>query len=191
MRSRSFAALLLACLLAVAGGASAHTPGAPPVAHNGTYELAPYLQVNYSLHLFFNDLGFPMSAGDTLAIDWKVNGGLGPSIDFEIHTHENGSTSYYGPVRLSSLNTTWKVPNSALFMFNFTNPTAYPLNLSFEFVLFAPPQDFSIAFFIMPAAAGIAFGWFLWVRAGRPAGDGDDTSSGDQAPDAPSLDEEE
>lgn len=187
-RSRGrLAPLALALALAAAAAlpeAAAHTPGAAPVDRQGSFTLAPYGQPNSSLHVNLADLGLPINAGDTLEMNWSVNNGSGPAIAFEIHAHSAaaGSTRYYNATA-ASLSDSWRVPDNSGFMVSFENPWSFSVNVTYDFILFAPPPDFSLLLFLFPATAGVALGWFFYVRAARsePPGRGGDAQDGDGA----------
>jgi hypothetical protein len=92
-------------------------------------------------------------------------------VEFTIHDHLNTGTTYVD-ARATNLSGSWLVTNNLTLMISFYNPTAYQVNVTYEFVLYAPAVAFSPAFFLLPAMAGLAVGWFLWVKAGRPAEEG-------------------
>lgn len=154
--------------------ASAHAAGAAPVAASGSITLGPAVPGNTSnqLHVYvWENLNLPIQVGDTLAYNWSVNDGLGPGIEFTVHNHQNGTYNFV-EFRGNALNGTWLVDNNNSIMISFVNPTAYAVDLNYSFVLYAPAITFSPAFFLLPAIGGLAVGWFLWVRAGRPADEG-------------------
>jgi hypothetical protein len=163
-----------AALLVPALGVFAHTPGAAPIAQSGSVILQPETSNSTAnqLHVFVDQgLGLPATAGDTLQFNWSANGGLGPAVEFTIHNHINGGTTFYDKTQTNDSGA-YVITNNLTLMVSFTNPTAYPVNVTYSFVLFAPPVVFSPAFFLLPAMAGLAVGWFLWVKAGRPAEEG-------------------
>ena len=168
------AAALVCALVVPALSALAHTPGAAPIPKSGSVLLQPEEpgSVANQLHVMVEDgLGLPISPGDTLEFNWSANGGLGPAVQFTIHDHLNNGTTYYDKT-LTHDSGSWVVTNNITLMISFMNPTAYPVNVTYSFVLYAPPAGFSPAFFLLPAMAGLAVGWFLWVKAGRPADEG-------------------
>jgi len=97
MRAPLLFLVIVVLLAALAPPAAAHTPGAPPVGNAGTILLTPAGTNNSSLHDFLSAFKLPISIGDTLQFDWSVNGGAGPRIDFEIHSHGGvqGYVRYY------------------------------------------------------------------------------------------------
>jgi hypothetical protein len=113
--------------------------------------------------------GLPIGPNDTLEIHFTVNAGRGPPVNFEIHTH-GGVTGYLRFFNASGANFTgsWKVPWNDSYMVWFVNPSPIPVNVTYSFVLFAPPNDLT-PLIIFPLAIGGAVGWFLWLRAGRDA----------------------
>ena len=149
--------------------AQAHTPGAQPVTREGWVILspeAPGTANNSSFHAFLTQMGFPIGAGDTLEYEWASNNGSGPPILFEIHSHESGWTTYLNTsgVRDSSR---FRIPSDEQsFMVYFVNPTAFPANVTYRFVLFAPVDLTPLV--ILPIAIGAAIGWFMWLRAAPP-----------------------
>ena len=164
--------MALAAALLAAASAAAHTPGAPPVSRQGSFVLGPSGEANSTLHVYLTDFSLPISVGDTLEVNWSANNGSGPALNFEIHSHAGltGYVSYYKETA-AYLNMTWKVPDTkdnSTFMVLFENPTIAPINVTYSFLLTAPPPDFGPLFFLFPAVAGVAFGWFLYIRAGRP-----------------------
>jgi hypothetical protein len=168
------ALLAVASLAAVAPPASAHAAGSPPIDRAGSVVLLAQVpnSVEHELHVFVESgLNFPVQPGDTLAWNWTVNGGLGPDIEFTVHNHRNGTYNFV-EYRGRAHNGSWPVSDNLSLMVSFVNPTAYNLTVNYSFTLHAPPATFSPAFFILPAAAGLAFGWFLWVRAGRAPEEG-------------------
>ena len=184
-------ALALAAVALAAGlvlgalPAAAHTVGSPPIPASGSIVLQPdnHSTSENQLHVFVEQgLNLPVSPGDTLTYNWSANGGLGPAIEFTIHNHLNGTTNFVES-RADNGTGALLVTDNRTLMVSFVNPTAYPVNVTYEFVLYAPTPTFSPAFFIIPAAGGVAVGWFLWVRAGRPADEGglDEAFPGDPA----------
>ena len=174
-RLLQFAAMGIALsLLVPALGALSHPTGAAPVAQSGSVILQGEQpgSVANQLHVFVESgLGLPASPGDTLQFNWSANGGLGPAVEFTIHNHLNNGTTFYDQTKTNDTGS-WVITNNLTLMVSFTNPTAYPVNLTYSFVLYPPPVVFSPAFFLLPATAGLAVGWFLWVKAGRPAEEG-------------------
>jgi hypothetical protein len=159
---------------APAGPASAHVAGSEPVAREGSLVLGPATpgSVDNQLHVFVEQgLQFPVQPEDTLAWNWSVNGGLGPAIVFTIHNHLNGTTTFYSKTAANDSGS-WLVVSNVTLMVSFENPTAYNVTLNYSFVLYAPPVALSWLVFVFPAAAGLAVGWFIWVRAGRPPEEG-------------------
>jgi hypothetical protein len=129
-------------------------------------------------------MGFPIGAGDTFEISWSVNNGSGPPVYFEIHTHENGWTRYYRTTA-AQLDISWVVPQTALpanesFMINWVNNLPVNVSVTYNIVDKAPLDIAPIA--ILPIAIGLAFGWFLWLRA---APDDERTAPGGGAPAPP------
>lgn len=191
------AALVLVALPAAAAPGSAHGVGAAALLANGNFTLAPQGELNSTLHAYLAALGLPTSPGDILQYSWSVNNGSGAPIEFDIHTHAGltGYTVYYHAVN-SSLNGTWKVPDivpaNTSFMVYFVNPWKFSLYLNYSFILFPPPADLTLVLFLFPATAGVAIGWFLFVRAGAPPGDGAESREGTDkaAPHAPGKDAE-
>lgn len=170
LASRTLAPLALALALAAAAvlpPALAHTPGAAPVARQGFITLAPSGQAGSSLDVYLTDLGLPASVGDTLHMNWSVDNGSGPAIAFEIHAHgATGSTRYYNATA-SRLDDSWTIPDNSGFMAFFENPWGFSVNVTYDFVLFAPAADMSPLIFLLPATAGVALGWFFYLRAAR------------------------
>lgn len=184
MARRPLAPFALALALAAAAvlpPALAHTPRAAPVGRQGSFMLGPSGEADSILDVNLTDLGLPVSAGDTLRMNWSVNNGSGPAIAFEIHAHSgaSGSTRYYNATA-ASLSDSWRVPDNSSFMASFENPWSFSVNVTYDFVLFAPAPDFSLLLFLFPATAGVALGWFFYVRAARsepPAKDDDGAQS--------------
>jgi hypothetical protein len=147
----------------------AHPAGAQPVTKEGWFILSPEspgTANNSTFHAYLTDMGFPAGAGDTLEYNWASNNGSGPPILFEIHTHETGWTTYFNDsgVQYSSR---FRIPaGNQSFMVYFVNPTAFPANVSYSFVLIAPTDLTPLV--ILPIAIGAAIGWFMWLRAAPP-----------------------
>lgn len=162
-------ALLLAAAVA-APPASAHTPGAPPVGAAGSFTLTPAGTNNSNLHDFLSAFQLPISVGDTLQFSWLVDNGSGPWIDFEIHSHGGvqGYVRYYNATAASD-NDTFVIPQDTSLMVWFSNPWNLTLNVTYSFVLFAPPPDVSPYILLMAVTIGAAIGWMWWVRAGGGA----------------------
>jgi hypothetical protein len=151
-----------------------HPSGTAPIPASGSVVLQPEQpgSVANQLHVFVDQgLGLPASPTDTLTYNWSANGGLGPAVEFTIHDHINNGTTFVD-ARATNATGAWVITNNITLMVSFTNPTAYPVNVTYQFVLYAPAVVFSPAFFLLPAMAGLAVGWFLWVKAGRPAEEG-------------------
>jgi len=168
-RAPSLALALAVCALAATvAPANAHTPGAEPVVREGTILLGVGPPDN-EFHVTFEQMGFPIGAGDTFEIGWAVNGGAGPEVNFEIHTHEKGWTRYYNATA-RALSVTWVVPRAnGSFMVDWVNPWPVPVNVTYRFVDMAPPPDLT-PLVVLPIAVGAAFGWFLWLRAAPDGG---------------------
>jgi hypothetical protein len=185
MRAHRLLALALAAALLSLPAASAHTPGAPPVATSGTFLLTPSGTVNGTVHILLTNFSLPISARDTLVANWSANQGEGPAIYFEIHSHGGASGfAIYFNKTATFVNTTWVVPDTKenlTYWVLFENPTIAPVNVTYSFVLTAPPADFGPLFFLFPAVAGVAFGWFLYIRAGKPGAKGYEDDAGDHA----------
>jgi hypothetical protein len=181
-------------LMVVAAPAHAHTPGAEPVVRQGNFTLHVGPPQN-EFHVYFSEMGFPIAASDTFEILWSVNGGQGPEVFFEIHTHENGWTRYYA-TNASALDITWVVPQANdSFMIYWVNPWSIPVNVTYSIVDKAPPPDLT-PLIILPLSVGAAFGWFLWLRSvpgeeleGMPGGPGDAGGGGGQGADERPLDD--
>ncbi len=183
------AAIALLLSLSAAGPASAHLAGSAPLYQSGNQTLAPWGSPNYTLHAYLDQIGLPPSVGDTLRVEFAVNNGTGAPILFEIHTHA-GLTGYkvYYNRTVSGLRDNWTVPEAASYMIYFENPYNFSVFLTYSFVLNAPPPDTSILLFIFPATAGLALGWFFFVRAGLrvppPSEDGEgEDGDGRDSPD--------
>src|SRR5438309_11560164 len=80
-------------LLFVASTASAHAPGSPPISASGSFVLGKASGNNSSFHAYISTLGIPPGPGDTLRFSWSANSGVGPAIDFNIHSHPANSTN--------------------------------------------------------------------------------------------------
>jgi hypothetical protein len=188
MRADRLLALALSAALLTLPTASAHTPGAPPVATSGNLLLQPSGEANSTIHILLTNFSLPISARDTLLANWSANGGAGPKIYFEIHSHGGLSAFkiYFNTTALF-VNTTWVVPDTTenlTYWVLFENPTIAPVNITYRFVLSAPPPDFGPLFFLFPAVAGVAFGWFLYIRAGKPGAREEDLDGSGAANDA-------
>src|SRR6266480_331377 len=85
---------------------SAHSPGSPPITASGSFLLGEAHGTNSSFHAYIATLGIPPGPGDTLRFSWSANGGVGPPISFNIHSHPanstntslNYSTTYYDAI---------------------------------------------------------------------------------------------
>src|SRR5256886_16868780 len=71
---------------------SAHSPGSPPITASGSFVLGRASGTNASFHAYIATLGIPPGPADTLRFSWSANSGVGPAIDFNIHSHPANST---------------------------------------------------------------------------------------------------
>src|SRR5690242_12076232 len=131
MLARRLAAVALAAALLALPAASAHTPGAPPIATSGNILLSPSGTDNATVHILLTNFSLPIAARDTLVANWSANGGQGPKIYFEIHSHGGLSAFkiYFNTTALF-VNTTWVVPDTSenlTYWVLFENPTIAPV----------------------------------------------------------------
>src|SRR2546421_10813530 len=121
-------ALGLALCLA-APTVSAHSPGSPPITASGSFVLGRASGTNASFHAYIATLGIPPGPGDTLRFSWSANSGVGPAIDFNIHSHPanstnislNYATTYYN-ARADRVDDSWVVAGTGPDMGVLGNP---------------------------------------------------------------------
>src|SRR2546423_2056574 len=121
-------ALGLALCLA-APTVSAHSPGSPPITASGSFVLGRASGTNASFHAYIATLGIPPGPGDTLRFSWSANSGVGPAIDFNIHSHPANSTNtsltygttYYQAVA-DRIDDSWVVTRFGPYMAFWDNP---------------------------------------------------------------------
>src|SRR5947199_3629739 len=121
-------ALGLALCLA-ASTVSAHSPGSPPITASGSFVLGRASGNNASFHAYISTLGIPPGPGDTLRFSWSANGGVGPAIDFNIHSHPANSTNIslnyatmYYDARADRVDDSWDVAGTGPDMAIWDNP---------------------------------------------------------------------
>jgi len=158
-------------ILLTATTASAHAAGSPPISVSGSFALAPENHPNATYHAYLASLGIPPGAGDTLRFSWSANGGTGSPIYFDIHTHP-GNTNTSSTVLYSKMavrdDDSWAVPGSDLYMLLWSNPNPSWANVSYSFVLLAPPPDLTVlAVFPIILAAFVFLLWVSRRRSGR------------------------
>src|SRR5437773_8200158 len=125
-------ALGLALCLA-ASTVSAHSPGSPPITASGSFVLGRASGNNASFHAYISTLGIPPGPGDTLRFSWSANGGVGPAIDFNIHSHPANSTNIslnyatmYYDARADRVDDSWVVAGTGPDLGFWDNPNKGP-----------------------------------------------------------------
>src|SRR5437879_10573469 len=130
---------------------SAHSPGSPPITASGSFLLGRAHGTNSSFHAYISALGIPPGPGDTLRFSWSANGGTGPPISFNIHSHPanstntslNYSTTYYNAIA-DRVDDSWVVGGSGPYMIFWDNPNNVSETVSYSFVLLTPSPDLKV-----------------------------------------------
>ena len=162
---------LALCLAAPTVGA--HSPGSPPITASGSFVLGRAHGTNSSFHAYISTLGIPPGPGDTLRFSWSANGGTGPPISFNIHSHLanstntslNYSTTYYNAIA-DRVDDSWVVGGSGPYMIFWDNPNNVSETVSYSFVLLPPSPDLTV-FVVFPVILAVIV-LLLWVARRRP-----------------------
>ena len=165
-------ALGLALCLA-ASTVSAHSPGSPPITASGSFVLGRASGNNASFHAYISTLGIPPGPGDTLRFSWSANGGVGPAIDFNIHSHPangtnislNYATMYYD-ARADRVDDSWVVAGTGPYMVFWDNPNNVSETVAYSFVLLPPSPDLTV-FVVFPVILAVIV-LLLWAARRRP-----------------------
>ena len=173
MRRLAVALALGLALSLVAPIVSAHSPGSPPITASGSFLLGEAHGTNSSFHAYIATLGIPPGPGDTLRFSWSANGGVGPPISFNIHSHPanstntslNYSTTYYDAIA-DRVDDAWIVSGSGPYMVFWDNPNNVSENVSYSFVLLPPSPDLTV-FVVFPVILAVIV-LLLWVARRRP-----------------------
>src|SRR5947208_9793794 len=137
------------CLAAPPAGA--HSPGSPPITASGSFVLGTASGNNSSFHAYIATLGIPPGPGDTLRFSWSANSGVGPAIDFNIHSHPanstnislNYATTYYD-ARADRVDDSWVVAGTGPYMVFWDNPNNVSETVAYSFVLLPPFPDLTV-----------------------------------------------
>lgn len=129
-------------LLAVSSAASAHGAGSGTLTAQGAFVLTPPGTLNNTFHAYLSSLGLPIGPGDTLSFLWTSDGGVGPVLHFEIHSHAlpSGYVIFYS-MNTSFASDSWSVPGSDAYMVYWVNPNNESANVTYTFNLIAPPAN--------------------------------------------------
>src|SRR5207247_9380839 len=145
MRRLGVAIALGLALFLVAPTVRAHSPGSPPITANGSFLPGKSSGNNASFHADISTLGIPPGPGDTLRFSWSANSGVGPAINFNIHTHPanstnislNYATTYYN-AHADRVDASWVVAGTGPYMVVWENPNNVSENVGDSFVLLPP-----------------------------------------------------
>src|SRR5213592_3027150 len=155
-------ALGLALCLA-ASTVSAHSPGSPPITASGSFVLGRASGNNASFHAYISTLGF----------SWSANGGVGPAIDFNIHSHPANSTNIslnyatmYYDARADRVDDSWVVAGTGPYMVFWDNPNNVSETVAYSFVLLPPSPDLTV-FVVFPVILAVIV-LLLWAARRRP-----------------------
>jgi len=132
----SLAAATLAAPRVVANGT-----GSGILTGQGSFVLTPTGSLNYTLHAYLADMGFPMRQGDTLVYSWSVNNGSGPPVYFEIHGHPPGRYDVFFNTTSSSVSGAWTAPVQEPYMVYWRNDQTIRVNVTFAFNLVQAQSD--------------------------------------------------
>ena len=152
---------------------SAHAPGTPPITANGSFVLGKATGNNASFHAYIAALGIPPGPGDTLRFSWSANSGIGPPINFNIHSHPanstntslNYSTTYYNAVA-DRVDDSWVVAGTGPYMVFWDNPNNVSETVAYSFVLLPPSPDLTV-FVVFPVILAVIV-LLLWAARRRP-----------------------
>src|SRR5438132_3697298 len=161
MRRLGVAVALGLALCLAATGASAAAPGSPPLTAGGSFVPGRASGHNASFHAYISTLGIPPGAGDTLRFSWSANSGVGPAINFNIHSHPanstnislNYATTYYN-AHADRVDDSWVVAGSGPYMVFWDNPNNVSENVAYSFVLLPPSPDLTV-FVVFPVILAV------------------------------------
>src|SRR5207302_10610035 len=138
-------------LCLAASTVSAHSPGSPPITASGSFVLGRASGNNASFHAYISTLGIPPGPGDTLRFSWSANGGVGPAIDFNIHSHPANSTNIslnyatmYYDARADRVDDSWVVAGTGPYMVFWDNPNNLPETVSESLYALPPSHDLAV-----------------------------------------------
>src|SRR5947199_6452965 len=164
-------ALGLALCLA-ASTVSAHSPGSPPITASGSFVLGRASGNNASFHAYISTLVIPPGPGDTLRFSWSANGGVGPAIDFNLHSHPANSTNIslnyatmYYDARADRVDDSWVVAGTGPYMVFWDNPNNVSETVAYSFGL-VPPSPGLTLFLALPLILAVIV--LLFSAARRP-----------------------
>src|SRR5437879_13406474 len=129
----------------------AHSPGSPPITASGSCRRGRAHGTNSSFHAYISTFGIPPGPGDTLRFSWSANGGTGPPISFNIHSHPanstntslNYSTTYYNAIA-DRVDDSWVVGGSGPYMIFWHNPNTVSAPVPYSFLLLTPSPDLKV-----------------------------------------------
>ena len=173
MRRLGVAIALGLALFLVAPTVRAHSPGSPPITANGSFVLGKSSGNNASFHAYISTLGIPPGPGDTLRFSWSANSGVGPAINFNIHTHPanstnislNYATTYYN-AHADRVDASWVVAGTGPYMVFWDNPNNVSETVAYSFVLLPPSPDLTV-FVVFPVILAVIV-LLLWAARRRP-----------------------
>ena len=134
-------ALSLAAATLAAPRVAANGTGSGILTGQGTFVLTPSGSLNYTLHAYLADMGFPVRQGDTLVYTWSVNNGSGPPVYFEIHGHPPGRYDVFFNTTSSSVSGAWTAPVQEPYMVYWRNDQTIRVNVTFAFNLVQAQSD--------------------------------------------------
>ena len=134
-------ALSLAAATLAAPCVAANGTGSGILTGQGTFVLTPSGSLNYTLHAYLADMGFPVRQGDTLVYTWSVNNGSGPPVYFEIHGHHPGRYDVFFNTTSSSVSGAWTAPVQEPYMVYWRNDQTVRVNVTFAFNLVQAQSD--------------------------------------------------
>ena len=99
----------------------------------------------------FGGAGLTVREGDSVQYSWSANGGSGPAVYFEIHSHTRATVFYNATGSTGS--GTWRVPGSDSYGALWRNPNSVAVNVTYSFEGIPAPQD--LAYLIVFGIFGI------------------------------------
>ena len=134
-------ALSLAAATLAAPGVAANGTGSGILTGQGSFVLTPTGTLNYTLHAYLADMGFPVRQGDTLVYTWSVNNGSGPPVYFEIHGHPPGRYDVFYNTTSSAVSGVWTAAVQEPYMVYWRNDQPVRVNVTYAFNLLPAQLD--------------------------------------------------
>ena len=161
-------ALCLAAATLAAPGVAANGGGSGILTGQGSFVLTPTGSLNYTLHAYLFDMGFPVRLGDTLVYSWSANNGSGPAVYFEIHGHPPGRYDVFYNTTASSVSGAWTAQVEEPYMVFWRNDQPVRVNVTYAFNLVQGQSD-PWPLYLAPLAIALvaAAGVFLTLRERR------------------------